>query len=194
MNVDSVHDLQAAFRELMAAFAFPGRIRSISDLSSKLGTDSPIPAAMLALVLVLLDAETIFTVVAEDRSATESFISRLTYAKPGPIEEADFVLVPQGGAEIATAIAEAREGTLIDPQLGATVIAFVERLDEGDAISLAGPGIEGRMLLRAGTSAVWVGARASKNREFPLGVDLALVDRAGCLAALPRSTRAAMED
>jgi alpha-D-ribose 1-methylphosphonate 5-triphosphate synthase subunit PhnH len=192
VRLDAVHDLQAVFREIMLATAFPGSLRRIGDEASRIDIDAPLPKPLLALALALLDAETSFAVAPDEEDAA-SFIARMTYARRVALPEADFVFVTGGERDLARAIGEAREGTLIDPHLGATIVARVDALGSGPAVGLSGPGIESRTELRAGSSASWLAARELKNREYPLGVDLFLVDGAGALAALPRTTRAAAE-
>jgi alpha-D-ribose 1-methylphosphonate 5-triphosphate synthase subunit PhnH len=193
VKLDAVHDLQAVFRELMLAVAFPGSERRIGEEASRIDIDAPLPKSLLVVALALLDAETSFALAPDDEVAA-SFLARMTYARRVPLSEADFVFVPGGEGNIARAIAEAREGTLIDPHLGATIVALVDSLGSGPAIGLSGPGIESRAELRAGSSAPWLAARERKNREYPLGVDLYLVDVSGGIAALPRATRAVMEE
>jgi alpha-D-ribose 1-methylphosphonate 5-triphosphate synthase subunit PhnH len=93
-----------------------------------------------------------------------------------------------GMERAAEAIASARAGTLVDPHLGATVVMEVPFLEEGGTLLLSGPGIESAARLAVGPDRCWVEARAAKNAEFPLGVDLILVDSRFALAALPRTT------
>jgi alpha-D-ribose 1-methylphosphonate 5-triphosphate synthase subunit PhnH len=42
--------------------------------------------------------------------------------------------------------------------------------------------------LEVGLGREWIAARAAKNREYPLGVDMIFVDPEGRVAALPRTT------
>ena len=61
-------------------------------------------------------------------------------------------------------------------------------LSEAGSLLLSGPGIESSARLGVGLEGGWVAARAAKNVEFPLGVDLIFVDARFRLAALPRTT------
>jgi len=187
MRLDAVHDLQKVFRKVLAATADPGSIADLSGEVELLDLDLPLNKGMLLVALALLDAETTFFVAAADSEASERTISQMTYAKTAGPAEADFVFAfGTGGA--TKAISSAKAGSLVDPHLGATVVLEVESLEAGGPLVLSGPGIESKARLRVGLDPGWIAARAAKNVEFPLGVDLVLVDRRFRLAALPRTT------
>jgi alpha-D-ribose 1-methylphosphonate 5-triphosphate synthase subunit PhnH len=102
---------------------------------------------------------------------------------------ADFVLVR--GGDSGGELARARQGTLLDPALGATAIYEVEAVGEGPlTVSLSGPGIgpDPHTLHLTGVPVSEVALWRATRSSFPLGVDVLLVDRAGRCAALPRST------
>ena len=184
MRLDPVHDLQKAFRKILAATASPGTIVELAPEAELLDLELPINKGILLVALALLDTETGF--YAEAAAPAEA-ISQMTYAKAARADEADFVFV-LGTKGAAEAIALAKPGTLIDPHLGATIIVEVGSLDEGGTLVLSGPGIESARRLGVGPDRGWIAARAAKNIEFPLGVDLLLVDSRFRLAALPRTT------
>jgi alpha-D-ribose 1-methylphosphonate 5-triphosphate synthase subunit PhnH len=192
VRLDPVHDLQAVFRELMAAMASPGTVRSIGEQASRIDIEPPVPPPVLAAAMALLDAETVFCVRSSDGRESDAGISRLTSARRGPIEDSDFILVIGGVDEVARSIELARGGTLIDPHLGATLIVLAGSVEPGGELALAGPGVlPGARLglgLGGGSGGRWLEARAAKNREYPLGVDMIFVDPEGRLAALPRTT------
>jgi alpha-D-ribose 1-methylphosphonate 5-triphosphate synthase subunit PhnH len=102
---------------------------------------------------------------------------------------ADFVLVR--GGDSGGELARARQGTLLDPALGATAVYEVEAVGEGPlALSLSGPGVgpAPRTLYLSGVPASEIALWQATRSSFPLGVDVLLVDPAGWCAALPRST------
>jgi len=189
LNLDPVHDLQAVFRALMAATASPGTIRDIGARARRIDIDVPIPRPMLAIAMTLLDAETSFCLRSSPGAEfAEAAISRMTSARPAPVGEADFILSIEDGPGLAESIAAARGGTLVDPHLGATIVALSETLGSGASLRLSGPGIASSAFLDAGLGDEWVAARAEKNREYPLGIDMLIVDREGRVASLPRTT------
>jgi alpha-D-ribose 1-methylphosphonate 5-triphosphate synthase subunit PhnH len=193
MRLDPVHDLQKVFRKLLAAQASPGTIAELSREAELLDLELPINKGVLLLALALLDAETSFCVSSSDSAALGDVISHLTYARRAGPGESDFVFV-LGGKDVARSIRLAREGTLVDPHLGSTLVIEVARLSGEGELILAGPGIEtkARLGMGAGRGADldpgWLEARSAKNAEFPLGVDLLFVDEDFRLAALPRTT------
>ena len=81
-------------------------------------------------------------------------------------------------------------GSLESPELGATLLIEVDRVDDGPLrLDLAGPGVAGTRTMRiAGLHAAWLEQRATWNAGFPMGVDVVLADAAR-LVALPRTTR-----
>lgn len=110
---------------------------------------------------------------------------------------------PESG-RAAQAVEGAFRGSFLEPHLGATVLAEVETLSPappegaagaGPACSwiLEGPGVDGRSALACGPGdAEFLGpilaARGRACSEFPLGVDLVILDREGRVVCLPRTT------
>jgi alpha-D-ribose 1-methylphosphonate 5-triphosphate synthase subunit PhnH len=88
---------------------------------------------------------------------------------------------------------ELRTGSFDYPDDAATLIVQVPSLDqaEGDlTLSLEGPGVPGRRLLKlGGIDAGFFAAREQANRHYPIGIDLILIDQEGRIAGLPRTTQ-----
>jgi alpha-D-ribose 1-methylphosphonate 5-triphosphate synthase subunit PhnH len=193
MRLDPVHDLQGVFRALMAAMSSPGSIHDIAPFAGKIDISSPIPGPMLAIAMTLLDAETSFCLRYPCAEFAESAVSRITSARPAAVGEADFILAVEDDRGLADAIREARVGTLVDPHRGATLVALSDRLSAGGRLRLSGPGVASVAFIDAGLGDAWMEARAVKNREYPLGIDMLIVDRSGRVAALPRTTQVSAE-
>ena len=211
MKMDRVHDLQKAFRRMVAAHSFPGRILSLADILGGVDDDLVLPAHLCVPAMTLLDAEMGFAVASPRSDEQSRLISQLTYARPLPATEADFLLAGAGDNYVLAALEAAKEGTLENPHEGATVIMEVAGMSSDDPSNaegawdaeaaaageaedwpewiLTGPGIETRRCLRVAGSPRWADVRAERNREFPMGVDVILVDPSGRLAALPRTTK-----
>lgn len=164
---------QQAFRALLDAFAYPGRVVQLA----------PAPALALPLVLAtLIDAG---TTLADPAGLVDGDELRRLGARTTAPEEAQFVVVP--GTQPPGW--SPRLGTLENPEQGATVIVAVEALDAGAAWTLSGPGINGQAQLRvSGLDPLWWSLRTGWNASFPMGVDLLLVSRQH-VVALPRTTR-----
>lgn len=164
---------QQAFRALLDAFAFPGRVVQVGTVH----------AQSLSLVLAtLIDAA---TTLADPCGLVDGDDRRRLGTRTTAPEEAQFVVVP--GTQPPGW--SPRLGTLENPEQGATVIVAVEALDAGTAWTLSGPGINGQAQLRvSGLDPLWWSLRTDWNASFPMGVDLLLVSRQH-VVALPRTTR-----
>ncbi len=171
---------QKAFRRLMDACAYPGRLADLSDT----GTE-----ALSAVLATLLDGEV--SLSDSDDLVPEHDWPRLE-ARCSTPDQADFI-VCDGAMEPKTAPTfSPRLGTLESPERSATLILRVAKLGadagQGMHLSLSGPGIEGMQALSvAGLAPAWLDARAAWVAAFPLGVDCILVDRER-VAFLPRTT------
>ena len=178
---------QATFRALLDAMARPGTIQSLPPRRVE---DGEWGGALLVLQ-ALLDHEVTFHVLSEQSLPHEQLLRR-TGARSAALEQADFVLTRGGGA--VAAIEEAREGGFEEPERSATVIVLADSLNgDGVALTLSGPGIESTSMLAVeGLPAAAFEALRRRTVTFPEGVDVILVDTAGQVVAVPRSTRIAL--
>lgn len=178
---------QATFRALLDAMARPG---TVHRLPSPRPEDGAWGGALLVLQ-ALLDHEVTFHVLG-DQTMPHDQLLRRTGARSAPLDRADFVLARGGGA--VAAVEEAREGGFEEPERSATVVLLAASLcGDGVALTLSGPGIESTSMLAVeGLPAEAFEALRRRTVTFPEGVDAILVDTAGRVAALPRSTRIAL--
>lgn len=173
---DAVFDSQRVFRRLLEATASPGKLFVLPPFEDCSPTDS--------IARALLDHETTFHVVGEN----EGNFTLATGARYAPLHEADFVFVHEPG-RVAL---DMKRGELEWPELGATAVYAVERLSNFGPITLrlSGPGVSGeRMLGIKGLPLSEVKAIRDSRADYPLGVDVYLVDGAGQVCGLPRSTK-----
>jgi alpha-D-ribose 1-methylphosphonate 5-triphosphate synthase subunit PhnH len=180
-----VFDSQRAFRAIMNATAYPGRIATVGG---GLEPPSPLGPAAAAFLLTLADFETPVFLSASlaGNGALADFLRFHTGAKLGAAAgEAAFALVHL--AHDALDLAAYAQGTPDYPDRATTVIALAEAISAEGGLVYAGPGIRGSANLAfapcpADFPAQWTANRA----RFPLGIDLVLAagDR---LACLPRS-------
>ncbi|MDC7223555.1 MAG: phosphonate C-P lyase system protein PhnH [Spirochaetales bacterium] len=189
MSFDAVHDTQKAFRLITDCSAFPGKTADLSDLAKGITLDLPFSRGIALLCLTLLDGEVGF--YTDDDSAAKR-LSELTYSRRTSLEKAHFVLTGEG--DPAALMEGAGKGTLVDPHLGATLIMPVDSLTEGVEYELRGPGIESTRRVRISSAHDWLTPLSRANREFPLGVELYLLDREERLMVLPRTTRIGRRD
>lgn len=179
-----VLDQQAAFRAVMQALAEPGRIVQAGALA---GEGSPLGPVARAIALSLLDFEVKFH-LAPSLAAAEGDITFHTGSRLAErADDAEFAFVDL--RRDALDLASFAQGTPEYPDRSTTVIARVESLTGGPALTLAGPGIPGtRSLEIPGLPADFAAQWAANAARSPLGVDLIFVTNEAVLG-LPRSTR-----
>lgn len=201
--------LQAAFRALLDALARPGEVCELPQADATAAADAAeagLFPATVAIADVLLDAATKQAVAGPRADDAARTVSRRTHAPVAPLDSAPYVLLPLDvpAEEAAGAVRALTPGTLLDPHLGATCVVecaslvgtdrdggrvgSVSGASETASWRLTGPGIKDEALLECDRPEVLL-ARIERRDEFPCGIDLVLVDRAGHVAALPRTTR-----
>ncbi|MCR8546938.1 phosphonate C-P lyase system protein PhnH [Salipiger sp. P9] len=163
----------ASFHALMMALSRPGEVQTLPE------------AGFAPLAQALLDREC--RVFADDDALVP--VLRATGAALVPLAEADHLFVALDSAAAVRALAGAAVGSFLYPDQGATVIAPAQ-IGVGPALTLTGPGIEGRRTLRLGgvDPALWEARR--RLCRYPEGVDLFFVDGRQ-IVGLPRSTAVA---
>ncbi len=186
MKLDTVHDIHSVFRKIVKAMSFPGEILNLKDEADKLDLNLPVSKNIMVLSMALFDREINF--FCDDNDATNS-ISKLTYGQKSELNWANFVILTNL-TNIETSIFSLSRGTLIDPHLGATLILELHDLIDGpENFVLTGPGIKDSNVFKTSGFSEIVKAREVVNSEFPLGIDILLVDKKGNLLALPRTTK-----
>lgn len=181
-----VHDCQRMFRLMLAALSNPGRWLDFSDLAECFDSFG----LWLPVALTLCDLETHFALVgcSEDLSREISF---LTGSRAVSLEEADFVFVGHS-SDPGSILQRVRYGSYQDPQKAATVFGLTNPIQGGEELlSLSGPGIAGShasfsLPLEASR---WMRSRASLGLEYPLGIDLFIIDPKARLLGIPRTTK-----
>lgn len=180
-DFDPVFDSQRVFRILLQAAAQPGKLFTLPPFAC---------GSLEAAARSLLDHEVTFCAIGERAVEGEERISQLTGARVSPAKEADFALI--SGGDSAGETLELGRGTLERPEMGATAIYTVEELSNTGTLLLeiSGPGIpDVRTLGIEGLTRTEAGAIRETRLDYPLGVDAYLIDGAGRIAGLPRSTR-----
>jgi alpha-D-ribose 1-methylphosphonate 5-triphosphate synthase subunit PhnH len=183
-----VLEAQQTFRTLLNAMARPGTIHTLTVNSGETPEQ--------AICFALMDFEVAYAVAAPGDGVDEltRWIAIHTACQPAPIADAAFVIAY--GALPTDAWAAIRRGTLAFPDTGATIIYCLPAIGETEAVgratrvTLTGPGIEtAQTLTVTGLPASEFAALTHANREYPMGVDVILVDPAGHVACIPRSSK-----
>ena len=182
---DPVFDAQAIFSAVMSAFARPG---TIVDLGDRVRVPAPLATAAAAILAALADFDTpVWLDAGTEVSGLGYWIAFQTGAPltrdPGAAQFA----VLSDPADLAFERFSA--GTPEYPDRSATVIITVEGLEDGPALTIAGPGIETQAIIGpSGLGEAFLAEWKRNNALFPRGIDLALVCGSRLLA-LPRTTR-----
>ena len=181
-----VADSQLVFRRVLAAMAEPG---SVQDIAVELAPPAPLDPAAAAVCLTLLDFETpVWLDRAADREEVRAWLRFHCGCPLAPDRGAARFAVLAAPAEMPP-LAGFPLGSEAYPDESATLLVQAASLEAGDAVTLAGPGIEGRRTLRiAGVGHGFWRERRELEALFPQGVDLVFASGAR-LAAVPRSTK-----
>lgn len=191
MGLDMTHDIQRVYRKLLNCMSRPGLLENISNESHKAGMTLEMSKHLLTVLFTVLDGEVTFNLPACNDKSLIKKINHLTYAKHAAADQADYIIITKtaGKAELSEAFRQAKVGTLTDPHRSATVILEAEAITTGQQLALRGPGIEDKNYICVTDSLDWVAIRQTKNNEFPLGIDMILLDETGQIACLPRTTQ-----
>ncbi|MBJ9988084.1 MULTISPECIES: phosphonate C-P lyase system protein PhnH [Paenibacillus] len=191
MNFDAVHDIQRAYRKVVDSMSRPGLISDLTAEAAKAdGQWGGLPVTWV-LALMLLDTEVTFCICSQREAELTRLLNQLTFAVRTEPEKADYIFVLHDAKEgdLLKALQGAKVGTLADPHASATVIVELEELSGDFELSLKGPGIEDESFVRIPLAPGWLEARAEKNAEYPLGIDMLVVDKNNKLLCLPRTTQ-----
>jgi alpha-D-ribose 1-methylphosphonate 5-triphosphate synthase subunit PhnH len=199
MRFDPVHDIQEAYRQLVQLHAFPGSITNFGSLAAVILPTPDFNPVMMLFGLMLVDGEVQFYLSSEDSERDGRSISERTFSRQSDPSAAEFLFITKEAPDSPAIISAATIGTLIDPQLGATVVLEVDRIGDkapaqervnGDAhiLELSGPGIQATKRIIGSWKQDWLTVRNRKVAEYPLGIDMILIDSLGMATALPRTT------
>ncbi|WP_080844161.1 phosphonate C-P lyase system protein PhnH [Cytobacillus gottheilii] len=193
MKFNIVHDVQSVYRKLVDAISRPGELASLQRECLLVKGENYLSdhQSVLLLALTMLDQEVTFKVLSEKEEIISKVIYQLTNAKPAQLEQADYIFVlhdAEAGA-LEQAIHMAKEGTLYNPHLSASIIAETKSVSSGEEFLLKGPGIPESIVIATDLPRGWAKKRAAKNKEYPLGIDLFLIDADQQLLAIPRTAQ-----
>jgi alpha-D-ribose 1-methylphosphonate 5-triphosphate synthase subunit PhnH len=167
---DPVFEAQAAFRALLNAMSYPGRVHAVD---THLDPPQPLAPASSAIALTLFDFDNdVWLDAAAAAGPVPEFLkfhcgSRLV---SGPIDARFAVIADPSDmpALESFAIGEDRY-----PDRSATLLIQVRSLTEGPATTWSGPGIDGKRQVRIAGLPDGFWEQWSLNHElYPLGVDI----------------------
>jgi len=168
---------QRAFRRILDAFSYPGRIVELETRSAH------------ALPLVLATLTDPATTLADPCDLIGAADRQRLGVRTATADQAQYVVMP--GHQVADF--EPASGTLDSPEKGATLVLVAEEIKQGNGLSLSGPGIQSNQTLEVtGVDPQWWKRRMQWNCAFPLGVDVMLVTERS-VVALPRTIKVSVE-
>jgi len=195
-GVASATAAQQTFRRVLDALARPGQVQQLASdpsLSSATFADQPHLAWPATLLLMLVDHEVSLAVAGvAGGEALETVVRRRTRVATATPEAADTV-VCDGGALTPELVTALKRGSLEYPDDGATLLVLTDDLTTATAgaptATLSGPGIDGAIRVSLpGLDPDILAAREDAIALYPMGIDILLLDRAGRLLGLPRTT------
>jgi alpha-D-ribose 1-methylphosphonate 5-triphosphate synthase subunit PhnH len=183
---DPVRESQIAFRKIMEAVARPG---TRADFGHAVEAPAGIGVAAATVALALLDFETLVWVDPALRGGEAEAWVRFHCGcalTTNPAEAAFAIVTDVANAPALNAF---NLGDARYPDRSTTLILQVESLDAGEAVSLAGPGIEDRTVVSPSglPEGFWAQMR-DNNAKFQFGVDVLIVS-GSFLTAVPRSSQ-----
>jgi alpha-D-ribose 1-methylphosphonate 5-triphosphate synthase subunit PhnH len=188
-NYDEIFHAQAHFRLLLDSMARPGKLNKLEEPA--VNPPAGIHKATALVAFALLNRDVCF--YAGGRPEIEEYIKTNTFSSAAAADEADFVFI--SGAGTAQGLKMAKTGELEYPEKSATAVIDIEQIfdrptDDTTELILAGPGVNGekRIYVRGLSQEVLLTIK-EHNCEYPLGIDVVLVDKQGQLACLPRSNK-----
>lgn len=190
MAMDVVHDTQMGYRTILHCMSRPGTIENVREIADKVTMPIECLPATFVTSLTLLDREVTFTVVGGDTQKIKELFIAYTMATSASLQTADYVFITKQASEeqISSVFQNVKTGTLINPQQSATIILEAEYLSSAGNLVLTGPGIEAVEEVSIGNYDHWLEARNNVNSEYPLGVDMILLDELAHVMCLPRTT------
>src|SRR6202035_3865836 len=167
---DKVWSAQSTFRSVMDAMARPG---SVQRIAAAAGTPAAMMRGTAAIALTLFDHDTPLWL--DPRMSEAAEVAKwLKFHTSAPVVSdpsiCSFALI--GNAAELPALDRFSFGSNEYPDRSTTLILQVERLREGLAFELSGPGIDGTTVLQATIEPLDLFARLSINATlFPRGID-----------------------
>lgn len=190
MSIDVVHDMQKGFRTILHCMSRPGTIENVREIADKVSVSMEGLPATFVTSLTLLDREVSFSIVGGDTKKMEELFAAYTMATQASLQTTDYVFITKQAnkEQITSVFQKVKTGTLINPQESATIILETESLSSTGNLLLTGPGIEYTEEVSIAGYEHWVEERNNVNKEYPLGVDMILLDGYANVMCLPRTT------
>ena len=178
-----VHQTQQHYRTLVDIFSYPGKI---SKSVEKPNNYSTFCDGVLMTAMTLLDNEVAFyTTFKSDGQEFSTLTGAEMVDETG---QSDYLIIKEKDLEPAV-FEDASIGTLPSPEKSATLIIEVASFHEGNFYKLTGPGINDQLMIQVSLEEKWITHRNERCKEYPLGIDLILIDSQSNMMSIPRTTK-----
>jgi alpha-D-ribose 1-methylphosphonate 5-triphosphate synthase subunit PhnH len=183
---DLVFDSQAAFRAILNAVAYPGRMQTFR---CKVGIPSGFDHATTVACLTLVDGDT--TLWLEPTAGSDETRRYISFHCGAPVvsspTRAAFAVV--GKPDAMPRLHQFAQGEDKYPDRSTTVILQVPSLDQGPRTIWSGPGVNGSVEAHIGGLPDWFWDDWQRNNQtYPLGIDV-LFACADAVIGLPRTIK-----
>ncbi len=170
MNVEKTNRYN--FRSCLEALSRPGTIYQLEPLFD---------SGLLAMASVWLYSEVSYNY---EGSLNFEMVAALTGSKRSKACEADYLFSDSVNIKM---LQEAKVGTSDSPEKSAILLFQCVDLQEGIHVKLKGPGIETVFETTLPLSVEFIDQFKLKNGEYPIGVDIFLIDEKLRVIGLPRT-------
>lgn len=178
-----IHQTQQHYRTLIDIFSYPGKIAKSAEKPNNYSTVSD---GVLMTVMTLFDNEVTFHTTF--KSDGQEFITLTGARMVEEAGDADYVVIKE--KDLNSSIFEkASVGTLPSPEHSASLIIEVESFHQGNFYKMTGPGIKDEVIIQVSLDEKWIHHRNEKCKEYPLGIDLILIDDQNNMMSIPRTTK-----
>lgn len=191
---DKIYDSQKIFISLMRTMSFPGLLYQLPSI--QLNYPDKKMHYLLSVILTLCDLETSYMVItdqAQELIDLNNYINLNTSCNEKDLKSSDFIIVLKTG--LFEQFLHINHGTLAEPNKSATLFYLVENLSNevmgnGQSIILQGPGIkEEQLVFFDATPQQEIEYWKESRKNYPLGVDIYLIDKNGLICGIPRSVK-----
>lgn len=189
-RIDSkILSTQKCYRVMLWALSMPGSLQKVDFEKNETDILSRVPRPVALMSRTLLDEQVPVAAFGNDSGLWLEEIIAATGACEAGVNKADYVIASSvlGLAEMRSV----KQGTLLSPEDGATLIIWLDEEIEGTAgtVEISGPGIEDAASICVGSAMIsLIKHRCAIEFEYPLGFDLFAVGSEGHLLGLPRTS------
>lgn len=190
---DPILAAQRTYRSLLRALATPGIVHRLNVHPAIAQTEFVGNPWLASALLTLLDHEVTLAVAPVPAGdALAEFLYRRTRTPVVSLDRADFVVAALASLD-PDSLQQVKRGSLHYPDDAATLFLHVDSLaptsNPAARLTVRGPGVdESHEIFLPEVSDAFLAARELVNRHYPLGIDVFLIDNAGQVIGLPRTS------